>query len=296
MIMKVKHPAFVVFLLFPLLAFAQSPLKPLIKERSGDTKAVQELKDFEASGIEKQFSHGKVTREEFIKQAKKYTGTPYKYGGYSKSGIDCSGLISKAMQDLGLEMTHSVQEMAKFGEIILDKNDLKPGDLIFFTKTYKTKNLISHAGIVVEDAKMLHASSSKGVSVTNINNPYYWDKYYLFGTDIFGGKVKVKDKPAVVDLSGDKIVADVYRIKLKGRFTDSGERYRRKLLTASHASLAFGTMVKVTNPNNGRTVNVRINDGDSGRDNIGLTLSKKAARKLRIKKGIPVEVSIKSVK
>lgn len=289
--MKLRLIAYAM-LLFPIIAIAQSPLKPLIKEKSGDAKAVQELKDFEKSGIEKPFDFGKVSREEFISQAKKYTGTPYKYGGFSKSGIDCSGLISKAFQDLGLEMTHSVQEMAKYGEIILDKNKLKPGDLIFFTKTYKTKNLISHAGIVVEDAKMLHASSSKGVSVTNINNPYYWDKYYLFGTDIFGGKIKVKDKPAPANISEDKLVADVYRVKLKGRFTDSGEKYRRKLLTASHESLAFGTILEVTNPNNGRSIKVRINDGDSGRDNIGLTLSKKAARKLRIKKGIPVEVRI----
>lgn len=290
--MKTINVFSLLILLSSVSLYAQSSLKPLIKAKAGDAKAVQELKDFEASGIEKPFDYGKVTREDFIVQAKKYTGTPYKYGGYSKAGIDCSGLISKAMQDLGLEMTHSVQEMAKFGEIILDKNDLKPGDLIFFTKTYKTKNLISHAGIVVEDAKMLHASSSKGVSVTNINNPYYWDKYYLFGTDIFGGKLKIKDKPAIVELGGDQLMADVYRIKLKGRFTDSGEKYRRKMLTASHATLNFGTMVKVTNKNNGRSVEVRINDGDTGRDNIGLTLSKKAARKLRIKKGIPVEVNM----
>lgn len=289
---KVESIICLLLVLMSVSSFAQSPLKPLIKAKSGDAKAVQDLKEFEASGIEKQFNYGKVTRDEFITQAKKYTGTPYKYGGYSKAGIDCSGLISKAFQDLGLDMTHSVQEMAKYGEIIIDKDELKPGDLIFFTKTYKTKNLISHAGIVIEGGKMLHASSSKGVSATNINNPYYWDKYYLFGTDIFGGKVKVKDQPAVADISGDRLVADVYRIKLKGRFTDSGEKYRRSLLTASHATLAFGTMVEVTNPNNGRKVNVRINDGDSGRDNIGLTLSKKSARKLRIKKGIPVEVSI----
>lgn len=292
--MNFKKILLIPFLLLPLIIFGQGAIKQLIKQKSGDAKAVAELKQFEASGIEKPFDYGNVTREQFIKQAREYLGTPYKYGGYSKSGIDCSGLISKAFKDLGLEMTHSVQEMAKFGTIILDKEELQPGDLVFYTKTYKTTNLISHAGIVVEDGKMLHASSSKGVSTTAIKNPYYWDKYYLFGTRIFEASKKYQKTDLVaVNSNAEMLMAGVYRVKFKGRFTDSGEKYKRGALTASHPSLPFGTMVELTNPNNKRKVQVRINDGDSGRDNISLSISKKAARKLRIKKGIPVNVTIK---
>lgn len=274
----------------------QNAISELIKSNSKDAEMVKRLKEFEKGGIEKPFDYENVSPEMFIKQARKYMGAPYKYGGMSKSGIDCSGLIVKTMEDLGLYAPHSALELARFGKIILDKNKLQPGDFIFFTKTYNTPKLVSHAGFVIEDDNMLHASSSKGVSITAINNPYYWDKYFLFGTRIFEDVTPIIAAVTIPVGFTERIMAGIYDVKFKGKYTDSGEKYKAGNLTASHPSLPFGAIIRVTNLKNGRSVKVRINDGDSGRDNINLTLSKKASRKLRIKKGSNVEVDIIVIK
>ncbi|MBI4126806.1 MAG: septal ring lytic transglycosylase RlpA family protein [Deltaproteobacteria bacterium] len=79
-----------------------------------------------------------------------------------------------------------------------------------------------------------------------------------------------------------------------GRKTASGERFNQKDLTAAHRTLPFGTMVKVTNLHNGKTVTVRINDrGPYGKGRI-IDLSKAAAKEIdMIRKGVvPVEITI----
>jgi hypothetical protein len=274
------------------VSFSQDAIAQLIKENKGDAEMVKRLKTFQSGEYEKSFDFGKVSPEKFLKQAKTYLGTPYKYGGMSKSGLDCSGLITKTMSDLDLELPHNAQELARFGKIILDKNELRPGDIIFFTKTYKTPKLVSHAGFVLEDGKMLHASSSKGVSITSIHNPYYWDKYYLFGTRLFSGEVP----PTIAIVSGkDAVIASWYNPKVQGKFTASGEKYKGKSLTASHVSLPLGTNIRVTNTANGRSIDVRINDGHDGRDNSNLKLSKAAAKKLKIKKNQSASVTIEII-
>lgn len=301
--MKTKKLLTTLLLLFSFGIYAQNAIDFLIKQNKGNPQLVKELKEFKNSDIQKPFFFGDVTIDEFITQAKTYLGTPYKYAGYSKSGIDCSGFVSKTFNDLGVDITRSAQEMAKYGTIIVDKNELQAGDLIFFTKTYKTKNLISHAGIVLPDAKMIHASSSKGVSITNINNPYYWDKYYLFGTRIFDKDTEpiLAAKPAETKLNTSanfksNVIAAVYDVKFRGKYTDSGEKYMKGELTASHPTLPFGTLIKVTNQNNGKKITVRVNDGDTGRDEIDLTLSHKAARKLKLLRETKAEVKIEIIK
>ncbi|MBR1543663.1 MAG: C40 family peptidase [Muribaculaceae bacterium] len=109
-------------------------------------------------------------------EVKAWMGTPYKYGGHSKNGTDCSGFVMevfKAVYDIKLE-----RNSAKIYENNckkIKKNDLREGDLVFFITG--SKNRISHVGIYLNDGDFVHASSSKGVTINNLTQRYYTNHY-----------------------------------------------------------------------------------------------------------------------
>lgn len=114
-------------------------------------------------------------RKKIIKEAKKHIGTPYSYGGVSPKGFDCSGFTQYVFSKNGTSIprTASVQATT-YEKVKLSK--VKPGDLVFFGSG---KNNISHVGIVVsnggsESLSMIHASSSRGIMISNVDNDTYW--------------------------------------------------------------------------------------------------------------------------
>lgn len=98
--------------------------------------------------------------------------------------IDCSGLLMVVFASYGISLPHNSQEQARYGMPVRDKNDLKRGDLVFFSRSYKTSQYITHSGIYIGDGRFIHTSSSKGVTVTPLSDPY-WEKRFAFGTRIF---------------------------------------------------------------------------------------------------------------
>ena len=82
-----------------------------------------------------------------------YKGTPYRYGGLSSRGIDCSGLVVQSYLSQGILLPHKASNLYKLGKKIQQK-DLKQGDLLFFGR-----RRISHVGIYLGDGYMIHASS-----------------------------------------------------------------------------------------------------------------------------------------
>jgi hypothetical protein len=105
------------------------------------------------------------------KQALSYRGVPYHFGGQSRKGIDCSGLIQSTYKKWGIMLPRTSVGQAKKG-VSVPKAQLKPGDLVFFKNTYKKG--ISHVGIYVGENKFVHASSGKGqVTVNSLTDPYY---------------------------------------------------------------------------------------------------------------------------
>lgn len=296
------RPLILTLLLFYVsVSFAQEALDQLLVKYAKDADMTRRLRKFKAEGAEKYLDVFALQPEDFITTARAYLGIPYKFGGQSEAGMDCSGLIVQTMQDLGLRTPHNANELAKYGKIILDKNELRPGDLIFFTRTYNTPRLISHVGFVVEDDQMLHASNS-GVNITSIHNPYYYDKHYLFGTRIFEEQELDVPEVSIVTVATEtqpvspkvdmmsigyaaRLKARIYNTKYKGKYTTSGEKYQKGLLTVSHASYPYGTLLELTNPANGRVVVVRVNDREKGRYKNGLSVSAKAAKKMKMKKG-----------
>lgn len=115
-----------------------------------------------------------------IHTARAYVGTPYKYGGTTRSGMDCSGLLLNSFKAVKLDLPRSSEAQSKIGKEIKMK-DLEPGDLVFFA-TGKKRRQITHVGLVTErkgkkEVKFIHASSSLGVVETNIFQEYYQSRF-----------------------------------------------------------------------------------------------------------------------
>ena len=100
-------------------------------------------------------------------------GTKYKYGGTTTSGFDCSGFTRYVFLKLGLELPRSSKEQFHVG-VKVSKEELRPGDLVFFNTSGKG---VSHVGIYVGNGKFAHASTSKGVVYTSMNDKYYSQRY-----------------------------------------------------------------------------------------------------------------------
>lgn len=115
------------------------------------------------------------TRQKIVATAKKYIGTPYVWGGTTPSGFDCSGFTQFVMKAAGISIPRTTTEQYKVGTYVA-KSALQPGDLVFLQNTYRSG--ISHVGIYIGDGKMIHASSSKGVTTSNLSSSYYVQHYY----------------------------------------------------------------------------------------------------------------------
>ena len=97
--------------------------------------------------------------------------------------MDCSGLLLTVFAGHGIALPHNSEEQARFGRIISRVDDLRKGDLVFFTRTYETSHFITHSGICAGNNKFIHASSKNGVIVTSINDPW-WSLRFVFGTRV----------------------------------------------------------------------------------------------------------------
>ena len=96
-------------------------------------------------------------------------GAPYRWGGSSPQGFDCSGLVYYSYQDAGISVPRTVTEQRKASAPIR-LNDARPGDLLFFRIRWK----VSHVGIYTGDGQFVHApSTGKRVVVASLNNEYY---------------------------------------------------------------------------------------------------------------------------
>jgi probable lipoprotein NlpC len=121
-----------------------------------------------------------------IETAKSYRGTPYKYGGTTRSGMDCSALIYYSFESVGMEIPRNSEAQSKIGKKIAESK-IEKGDVLFFA-TGKNKKLVSHAGLVTEvksgDVIFIHSSTSLGVTEDRLSQTY-WQKAFLFAKRFF---------------------------------------------------------------------------------------------------------------
>jgi LysM repeat protein len=116
---------------------------------------------------------GSSVAEKIISVGKSVLGTPYVWGGSSKSGFDCSGFIYYTANQAGYKIGR--YSAAGYYDRSYYVNNPKPGDLVFFENTYKKG--ISHVGIYLGNNQFIHASSSKGVTISDLKNPY-WTQHF----------------------------------------------------------------------------------------------------------------------
>lgn len=116
-----------------------------------------------------------------IEEAYTWLGTPYKYAADEKGkGTDCSGMVMRVYESVtGEKLPRNSAKQAEFCEE-RKSEEVDAGDLIFFA-TGKDPERISHVGIVIDNETFIHASSSKGVVVSNFTTPYYKRTFRKFG-------------------------------------------------------------------------------------------------------------------
>lgn len=118
-----------------------------------------------------------ATEQNVINYASQYKGTDYVWGGNDLAkGVDCSGLTQQAFKKHGIDLPRTAFEQSKQGKSIKKENML-PGDLIFFDTVPGNEKDVDHVGIYLGNGKMLHASSSKGVIETDITTGYWQGRY-----------------------------------------------------------------------------------------------------------------------
>ncbi len=116
-------------------------------------------------------------QQKIISTARSFTGTPYRWGGTSRGGMDCSGLLMISFQEGGVRLPRTSAEQSKFGQLV-SLRELRPGDLVFFATKSKNSRKVTHAGLVTEvrgkhNVQFIHASTKLGVVESNIFSDYY---------------------------------------------------------------------------------------------------------------------------
>jgi len=119
------------------------------------------------------------TIESIIDYAQTFEGTRYKYGGTTKRGMDCSGLVVVAFQKENINLPRTTGDLKNTGEWI-DLKNVKKGDLLFFA-TKKNNRKVNHVGIVTKSrpgyVEFIHSTSSKGVITSNLSERYWYSAY-----------------------------------------------------------------------------------------------------------------------
>ncbi len=155
-----------------LLTSCTASKKALVEERQSLTKKF---------GVE-------ITKKDNItlyRQVNSWLGVPYRLGGTTKKGVDCSGFVGAIYNGVyGKKLNRTAEDIYIGNCRKIGKGRLKEGDLVFFRTDGKRKRKPNHVGIYLKNGKFAHASSSKGVEINSLNTDYYKKAY------LKGGRVK----------------------------------------------------------------------------------------------------------
>jgi len=115
----------------------------------------------------------------------KWLGVPHRMGGLTKKGVDCSGFVAIVFREVyGKQLARSSADMLKHNCKKVNRASLKEGDLVFFRAGKGRKKVPNHVGIYLKNGKFIHTSTSSGVIVSSLSEPYYVRSW------LTGGRVK----------------------------------------------------------------------------------------------------------
>ena len=158
----------------------------LILHSCGTSRASSGASTSSYSDIRKEYAEelkvrpSELERIELYAAVEDWRGTPYRYGGQSKSGVDCSGFVGQLYREVyEANLPRQVEAIYKACDRrFTRKRKLEEGDLVFFDiKGGKA----SHAGVYLKNGRFVHASSSSGVVISKLSNPYYRKHFYRGG-------------------------------------------------------------------------------------------------------------------
>jgi lipoprotein Spr len=114
-----------------------------------------------------------------------WLGVPYRYGGSTRTGVDCSGLVINVYQEIyRKKLYRSASEMLYGNCRRINRGKLREGDLVFFRVGKGRKRSVDHVGIYLKDDRFVHASTSGGVIISSLDEPYYRKTW------VAGGRVR----------------------------------------------------------------------------------------------------------
>lgn len=161
-------------LLIAFLSFNTCKSKKQVVTKKNKTTIVSK-KTKTASNLYSKNNYESIA-DNIVEYALEFDGVHYKYGGTTKKGMDCSGLVVTTYKKFDIALPRTTNNLSKTGNWI-DLKQVQPGDLLFFA-TQKNSRTVNHVGIVTNSSigniEFIHASTSNGVMVSNLAERYWY--------------------------------------------------------------------------------------------------------------------------
>ena len=175
-----------ILIILGVFVFKDRTEEKLLEKLNSNKPLIDKFESFKAEGLQKEFRLPGERLEAVIDTAMTFLGVPNRVGGVDRDSIDASGLIYVSInKNFDVKFPRIAQDMARYGKIIIDAENLKRGDLVFFFDTYEVDRIITSVGLYLGENKFINSSTNEGVSVSEIDDPYYWKNKFFFGTRIF---------------------------------------------------------------------------------------------------------------
>ncbi len=178
-----------------------------------------------------------------INEAYDWLGTPYKWGGNDKAGVDCSGFVMMVFHNaVGIDLPRVSREQDKYC-ITLDRSQLEIGDLLFFSSA-RSGGKVAHVGMYVGNNMMIHSSSSRGVIVSDLGLNYYQKYYHSAGrVPAIAKKMPIKTAKKQSESQNNNTNSD---------------KTQTQAITAPRPTQSTKTRVSIDKPNNMVQSNAKI--------------------------------------